>query len=152
MFSESIDIDICLITYEEKALPSSPGPISRTISKQKPCFFSFKPCTILNSGIPLIATFSLVLSCGYAFFFFLSQSRPSRYLCLPLLICACDPHCLCFFLFCLSTSAPTIKFQLSSSFSGKLTSHEIVRTWELQRTRGTVALSSRLDDHSILKK
>lgn len=101
-----------------------------------------KPWTTLNSGIPLIATFSLVLSCGYASSFFPLPSRPSRHLCLPLLICACDHHCLGFFLFCVFPPLPhLINPCFHPVFQG---SSHLLKLLEFQRTSGTGTLSKDL--------
>lgn len=128
-----------MITCEEKALPSYSGSYFKSNQQVRaPAFFPFKPWTMLHSGIS-----SMVLNYGCTFFFLLSQSRPSRYICLPLLTGTFNNHCLSFF-FSLSISAPTTKSQLSSSFSKKLTSHKIIRSWELQRTRDSVTLNNSL--------
>lgn len=100
-----------------------------------PASLPFKPRTVLSSHIPLTAAFSLVLSCGCTFFFLFSQSRPSRYLCLPLLTCACNNHCLSFF-----SSLFLPLPQLWNPRAG-------LSPWELQRTRASVTLGSGLDDH-----
>lgn len=108
--------------------------ISKATSKYKPCLFTLQMTYHATFRHPFDCH---ILSCAQLWMQFLLSpfsSRPSRYLCLPLLTCTCNNHCLAFF-FSLSTSPSSTKSQLSSRFSKKLTSHKIVRSWELQRTR-----------------